>query len=86
MNVGLEKPVCEIVTEHPETIPVFEWLGIDYCCHGTHTLSEACERKNLNSADVLAAVEAQSVGSADRLWQNESLTELCRHITQRPPG
>ncbi len=83
MSVGLETPVCEIVTEHPETIPVFERLGIDYCCHGKHTLTQACKRQNLDSADVLAAIEAQSPNGADRLWQNVSLTDLCRHITQR---
>lgn len=83
MSVVLEHPICEIVVAHPETIPVFERIGIEYCCQGTHTLRQACKRRNLDSTEVLAAIDVQNPGHSDRSWQDESLSDLCRHITQR---
>lgn len=83
MSITLESPVCDIATEYPQSITVFERLGIEYCCHGTHTLSEACAKKSLDGIDVLAAIEAQNPDHGNPLGQNGNLGDLCAHITQR---
>lgn len=86
MSATLEKPVCDIVTEHPEVIPLFERLGIEYCCHGTHTLEEACAKKNLASADVVAEIEALDDNSTAPSEHEKSLGELCRYISEQHHG
>jgi len=83
MSITLESPVCDIATEYPQSITVFERLGIGYCCHGTHTLSEACAKKSLDGSDVLAAIEALNSDHGNRLAQSGSLGDLCGHIVQR---
>ena len=52
------KTVREIALEHPQSIRVFERLGIDYCCGGRRPLAEACSDRNLSLDDVRAALDA----------------------------
>jgi regulator of cell morphogenesis and NO signaling len=60
MNDTLTKDmsVGAMVADNFNRVRVFEQLGIDYCCHGTDTLQEACEKKGLNADDVISRVEA----------------------------
>jgi len=74
--------VREIALQQPASIRVFEHLGIDYCCGGRKPLSEACEARNLQVSDVIAALEAAAGGienPAEDLTA-KSLTGLCAHI------
>ena len=48
----------EITTRHPDTILVFNALGMDICCGGDATLAEAAERDGLPLAKVLEALRA----------------------------
>ena len=48
------KTVREIALEQPQSIRVFERLGIDYCCGGRRPLAEACTERNLSLDEVLA--------------------------------
>lgn len=79
-----EMTVGRLVAERPSRSRVFEKLGIDYCCGGKLSLVEACERKGLHAASVLATLEAmEAVGP---VAGNEpdpaqmTLTALCDHI------
>ena len=76
------KTVREIALEQPTSIRVFERLGIDYCCGGRKPLAEACDERNLQIADVVAALEsaaktAEPVGTD---WTKASLLQLIGHI------
>lgn len=53
MVITPETPVRDIAVEFPTAIPVFERLGVDYCCHGQHTLAEACTKQDLALEPVL---------------------------------
>ena len=71
--------------ETPQTIPVFEKFGIDYCCGGNRPLDEACAAANLNLGQVLQALEtalAQPVRPSDRELRSGSLAELIAHIVR----
>ncbi len=74
--------VREIALQQPTSIRVFEGLGIDYCCGGRKPLSEACQARNLDVDQVIAALEAAAAGAerpADDV-SGKSLTGLCAHI------
>lgn len=76
-------PLGTLAGEHPELIPVLDRFGLDYCCHGGHSLKEACEAARVSLHDVLAAIdEGRSVprGESDRRWSDATMTELADHI------
>jgi iron-sulfur cluster repair protein YtfE (RIC family) len=54
--LDLKLTVNEIVTRHPETIPVFNRFGVDICCGGGARVDEAAHRDGLDSAVLIAAL------------------------------
>jgi len=85
MKPDLNQTVREIAIEHPGTVPVFESLGIDYCCGGKRGLQDACERAGVpveRALDLLAAVkENPSPDTAN--WSGVSTHELIGEIVGR---
>jgi regulator of cell morphogenesis and NO signaling len=79
MTITSETPVREIVTEYPGTIPLFEQAGIDYCCGGAQTLSEACARRNIAVDEMVAAIGERGQDARKPAWA--SLGDLCDYIT-----
>ena len=79
---NITKTVREIALEQPTSIRVFERLGIDYCCGGRRPLAEACNERNLNVADVVAALDsaAKSAAPAGTDWAQAPLRQLVEHI------
>ncbi|MGI6222338.1 MAG: iron-sulfur cluster repair di-iron protein [Prevotella sp.] len=57
MQLNEKMTVGAIVAEDFNRARLFEKLGIDYCCHGSDTLQEACNKKGLNAEDVLSRLE-----------------------------
>jgi regulator of cell morphogenesis and NO signaling len=82
MNIDPQTQISDIVTTHPATIPVFERLGIDYCCGGRVPLDDACRTRDLDTGEVLAEISGlirTDHGSADS-WQDRPLGALLEHI------
>jgi regulator of cell morphogenesis and NO signaling len=84
MTLTATKTVGEIAVEMPSATREFEKLGIDYCCGGSRTLSQACTEANISVDAALARLEeslaaTQSEGSQD--WQKQLLADLIVHIT-----
>jgi len=79
---NITKTVRDIALEQPTSIRVFERLGIDYCCGGRRPLAEACSERNLDVADVVAALDsaAKSAAPAGTDWAQASLRQLVQHI------
>jgi len=85
MTLTLTKTVRDYAIETPQTIPVFEKLGIDFCCGGNRPLDEACAAANLNMDEVVKSLEAaiaQPAKPSDRELQAGSLAELISHIVK----
>src|SRR5215468_2019406 len=83
MPITLDKTVREIATEAPSSIPVFETLGIDYCCGGRKSLEQACADLHLGVNEVLQKLEeAATVNNSpeSKNWQTASLAELTQYI------
>ena len=85
MTLTITKTVRDYAIETPQTIPVFEKLGIDFCCGGNRPLEEACASANLDLDQVLQSLEtaiAEPVRPSDRELKSGSLAELISHIVR----
>src|ERR1039457_6242285 len=49
--------VGQIAAEFPASVRVFEKYGIDFCCGGKIPVTEACGRKGLDPAVLLAEID-----------------------------
>jgi regulator of cell morphogenesis and NO signaling len=78
----MTKTVREIALENPATIRVFEKYGIDYCCGGRKPLSEACEARQIEVDEVIAALEraASEPVPQSNDWAGKPLVDLASHI------
>ena len=85
MTLTTTKMVRDYAIETPQTIPVFEKLGIDFCCGGNRPLEEACAAANLDLDQVLQSLEtaiAEPSRPSDRELKSGSLAELISHIVR----
>jgi regulator of cell morphogenesis and NO signaling len=57
MNLSATRTVRELAIEIPNATRTFEKLGIDYCCGGGKSLSDACLHAHVPVDDVLRALE-----------------------------
>jgi regulator of cell morphogenesis and NO signaling len=81
MRAEATKTVRELALEHPYATRIFEKLGIDYCCGGNKSLTDACAAAKLPVDDVLQSLEAsERVNDTGKNWQTESLESMVRHI------
>jgi len=83
MQLQDAKTVRELVTTNPAAARVFEKFGIDYCCGGNKSLTEACLEAKVRAEDVAAALEKPESKPDERDWQKESLAELADHIVSK---
>lgn len=81
-----EKTVREIALEDPTSIRVFEALGIDYCCGGKKSLSDACSGAAVDLTRVLKLLDQAkrdpNSPESDG-WNERGLGELSRHIVEK---
>jgi len=85
MAISIESTVGELVAEGIHRARVFETYGIDYCCGGRTTLSDACRKAGRTPEEVITALgvadeDAVEAGSETTDWRTTSLTALTRHI------
>lgn len=79
-------PVSGLVRERQDRASVLEAFGIDYCCGGATSLTNACRQRGLNLAEVSRALEESDASSSDADdadWDRESLKNLTNHIVAR---
>jgi regulator of cell morphogenesis and NO signaling len=84
-TIDIDRSLGEIVIGHPGAAPVFERLGIDYCCHGGRSLNEAALAAGLDPAAVMdEVVRADEAASADHealaAYADLDPAELADHI------
>ncbi len=82
MTIAPTTTLGDLVTEDPRRSRVLDEFGLDYCCGGQATLSEACSAKGLDTQQVAEALDLPDRGPAPE-WQALSLAELARHIVEQ---
>lgn len=75
-----DQTVGEIVARSPLQARVFQSFGIDFCCQGGRTLTEACERKGVPLESVIEQLEAGERGGGTA---ELAPAALIRHIVDR---
>jgi regulator of cell morphogenesis and NO signaling len=77
-----EASVADLIRARPAVAEVFDRLGLDFCCHGDRTLTEACQASGLAVGDVVAAMEVADPGPRDDEagWSGLGPAELADHI------
>ncbi len=58
MLVQKESKIGEIVAQNYRAARIFENFGLDFCCGGKKTISEACEKKGLNAEEVVTELSS----------------------------
>lgn len=84
-TITLDRTVAELVLERPARSRVFEVLGIDYCCGGKKTLSEACQKKKIDPEVLLDRLNAADTAHPAPLGaslESISLSALIEDILQ----
>jgi regulator of cell morphogenesis and NO signaling len=84
-TMNFDAKVGSLAAEHPEYIPVFERFGIDYCCHGSRSLDEACAAAGADAGivrDALTSMPPTTHPEDSVDWRRASMTELADHIEQ----
>lgn len=79
--------VGQVAARYPQALRMLEALGLDYCCGGNRTLTEAAASAGVpveTAVSVLEAVITQEAGAASgaRDWLQAPLTELMEHIVR----
>lgn len=74
------KTVADLALAAPSSIPVFERLGIDYCCNGREELSLACREAGVTVQELTEMIDGQEAVCPIRDWKDEPVTELIRFI------
>lgn len=78
-----QRTVGDIVTERPGRSRLFEQLGIDYCCGGNQTLSEACRARGLDADDIARRIDrldTEDTSTTEPDYGTMPLAELADHI------
>lgn len=79
MNTLETKTVADLVTENIKTAHVFKKYGIDFCCGGGISIQKACEKANINYADLerdlLNVDNTNSRATNYNSWELDFLTD-----------
>lgn len=79
MNATIDTPLADLATEYPAASRRFHELGLDYCCGGGRSLSDACAAAGLDAGALLEEIEA-GAGDEGIRWGDRPLPELVSHI------
>jgi regulator of cell morphogenesis and NO signaling len=86
MELVTERTVRDLASTNPAAARIFESFGIDYCCGGELSLSQACSAAKVGVQEVVDALEMPRAKQCDRDWQAASLTELSTYIVEKHHG
>ena len=85
MNIQEDQIIGELVADDYRTASVFKKYGIDFCCQGNRTITDACETKKIDGTavvrDLNALIGSKSDGGID--YQSWPLDLLADYIEKK---
>jgi len=81
-TLSQDSTVGEIAARLPVSVRVFEKHGIDFCCGGKLSITEACRKSGLDPTGLLDEVEHAATASSENTvdWRSATLNNLIDHI------
>jgi len=79
MTSILDQPLGDLVTETPAAARIFDRVGLDYCCRGRRTLSQACATAGVDAAAIAEELDALDRSPQDG-WASLGPVALAEHI------
>jgi|SRR5215203_1044803 len=87
MERTIDLSLSSIVNKFPAAAGLFEKFDLDYCCHGKHTLKEACKddtEKFQKVEHMLHRIAENDLTNVDiHNFENEDMGELIKHIVNK---
>ena len=87
MEIVEEQIIGELVAQNYKTASVFKKFKIDFCCNGNRTISEACERKNLNAAVLINELNKMIISQEQNIdfnsWELDLLADYIEKTHHR---
>ena len=81
MSITKERTIGQLVKDDYRTAQVFQQNGLDFCCGGNRTIEEACVSKDVNTDDIVRALnQVTSNGSKEDNYDQWSLDFLVDYI------
>jgi len=81
MTITDTTTISDIAAALPSSIRVFQRYGVDFCCGGKKPLGIVCRERNLDFAEIAAAIATSTAGPREeRDWSQEPLGTLISHI------
>lgn len=74
------KTVGELALEVPNAINVLEKWKIDYCCHGSRSIAEACATAGVDVSQLLDEIGPSRGAAAGDEWSSATLGSLVQHV------
>ena len=74
------KSIGELALEIPHAIAVLERWRIDYCCHGSRSVAEACKDAGVTTDELMREIGETPFIDDGRDWSAESLETLQQYI------
>lgn len=71
----------DLVAANPAAARVLDVFGLDFCCHGNHTLADACAEASVD-ASVVAERIADLADDGDTSWVSLDAPSLAAHIVE----
>lgn len=82
-EIDPERRLGALVRENPEFAPVFESVGIDYCCGGDASLARACADADLEVATVRERLREARSDDAGETSDWNSISSLVDDVVER---
>jgi len=80
MMIDPKMTLGALVNAHPELARELERRGLDYCCGGGQTLTEACTSKGLDSVSTATELAAATKDGIIAEWSTMGALELVDHL------
>lgn len=82
MTITNDKKLGAIVASNYKAAEVFEKYGLDFCCKGFKTITEACEEKGIETEVLITELEnaLKNAELEDGKFNDMSLTDLTTYI------
>lgn len=82
-TIDRQMTLSDLVTTRPGLARELEKLELDYCCHGTRSLTDAAGMAGLDIDDVVAALEGVDAPVEEAAWVDLDLGELAEHVCDK---